>query len=72
MKKKISLGVFTILLIGSAVVFANNNMSNKSGDFCPNRPDCICSENTKQVSQLQANDCDKTSCPDQPGCICSE
>lgn len=72
MKKKISLGIFTILLIGSAVVFANSGKSNNSNVFCPNRPDCVCPENTKQVSQVQNTDCDKTSCPNQPGCICSE
>lgn len=73
MKKKIGLGLVAILLVASAVVFANSNTTIKTANTCPDRPGCICSKNaTALTAKPTALTDKKESCPDFPGCICSK
>lgn len=67
MKKKLGIGILALIMISGALAFANNSFT-KSKDVCPDRPGCICSDDSKQSSSVKTTTCDKTSCPDEPGC----
>lgn len=71
MKKKISLTIVAILMVAGAIVFANNGTTNKTENSCPDRPGCICSEQTttQVVAKPTATDM-KDNCPNTPNCIC--
>jgi hypothetical protein len=68
MKKKLGIGILALIMISGALAFANNSFGTKSKGVCPDRPGCICSDNTKQSCSVKTPTCDKTSCPDGPGC----
>ncbi len=73
MKKKIGLSIIAVLMIAGAVVFANSNTTKQATNICPDRPGCICSEQTtEQVAKPQVTADNKDICPNKPGCICTK
>lgn len=73
MKKKIGLGIVGMLMTVCAVVFANNVTTKTADNNCPNKPGCICSEQTitQVVAKPAATTEKKNICPSTPDCICN-